>query len=146
MWIAIDYGKVCVGLAVSGPCGLTTAPAGTLHYPGKTFLRGKSFIMVEAGVRNLLEERGGRLQGIVLGDPGEEDEGSRYLRVRIRALGALLARVFEVPVFYQDEAFSSREAEDGMKASGVRNRSSRLDAVAACVILRRFLDSGVAQF
>ena len=138
MWVAVDYGKMRVGLASADAGSLSVAPAGILRYPPGPYVKKDSFGMVINGIRDFLGNR--NLEGIVLGDPGEEDEGSRYLRIRILELGGLLGEAFGVPVEFQDEAFSSREAEEALEASGRSRRGRRLDDLAACVILRRYLE------
>ena len=48
---------------------------------------------------------------------------------------------YEGPVYYQDEAGSSVEAEESMKGSIRYKRDGRVDSLAAKIILERWLRS-----
>lgn len=140
MWVAVDYGKVRVGLAVAVAGPVSAAPAGILRYPDGPYVKKRSFRMVEHGIRDLVADRREPLEGVVLGDPGEDDDGSRFLRMRIVALAEVLKQSFAVPVVLQDESFSSRDAQESLDAAGISAQNRRLDDLAACVVLRRYLE------
>lgn len=82
---------------------------------------------------------------IVLGLPKHKDGSDSDMTKIIRAFYLNLTKsVYPTPCFYQDEALSSFEAEDRMKNSPRYNfkiDKSRLDAVAASIILEEWLES-----
>ena len=87
-----------------------------------------------------------RPDGCVVGDPMTLDGGDQPIRVRARAFAHELARRFEVPVVMVDERSSSIEAAQRFavdRAEGRRRRrdAAALDAVAAAIIVERWLAS-----
>jgi RNase H-fold protein (predicted Holliday junction resolvase) len=119
MWIGIDYGKKRSGFALSISGGLAATALPVLRAPAGPYVKRESFARVEARLAAILADHAGEpLDGIVLGDPGEDDPGSAYLRQTIRELGARLEALYPGKIFYQDERFSSREAAAGFAAAG----------------------------
>ena len=85
-----------------------------------------------------------RPDGFVVGDPMTLDGGDQPIRVRARAFAQALRAKFAVPVAMIDERNSSQEAAQRFaadRADGKRKRrdAELLDAVAAAVILERWL-------
>ena len=85
-----------------------------------------------------------RPSGCVVGDPMTLDGGDQPIRIRARAFAAELRQRFQCPVMMIDERNSSQEAAQRFaadRADGKRKRSDAdlLDAVAAAVILERWL-------
>ena len=85
-----------------------------------------------------------RPSGCVVGDPMTLDGGDQPIRVRARAFALALRQKFAVPVAMIDERNSSQEAAQRFaadRADGKRKRrdAELLDAVAAAVILERWL-------
>ena len=84
--------------------------------------------------------------GLVVGDPMTLDGGDQPIRKRARAFALELKALFGVPVAMVDERSSSVEAAQRFardRAAGNRRRrdAAALDAVAAAVILERWLES-----
>ena len=97
-----------------------------------------------AQVERLLREW--RPDGLVVGDPMTLDGGDQPIRKRARAFALELKALFGVPVAMVDERSSSVEAAQRFardRAAGNRRRrdAAALDAVAAAVILERWLES-----
>ena len=87
-----------------------------------------------------------RPAGLVVGDPMTLDGGDQPIRKRARAFALELKALFGVPVAMVDERSSSVEAAQRFardRAAGNRRRrdAAALDAVAAAVILERWLES-----
>lgn len=139
MWISVDYGKKRVGFALSRSQGLAVTPCGVLARPDGPWVKADSFALVIGRIREMAAESGDGLDGIVLGDPGEDDDGSYYLRRTILELRSLLEARFGCPVRLHDERFSSREAAEALAGSGGRG-AGPLDDRAAAVILDRFFE------
>ena len=95
-----------------------------------------------AAVERLLKEW--RPDGCVVGDPMTLDGGDQPVRERARAFAAELAQRSRLPVVMIDERSSSIEAAQRFavdRAEGRRRRrdAAALDAVAAAVIVERWL-------
>lgn len=85
-----------------------------------------------------------RPEALVVGDPATLDGGDQPARQRARAFARELARRYGLPVEQVDERRSSQEAARrfaAARAAGARRRhqASQLDALAAVVILERWL-------
>ncbi len=85
-----------------------------------------------------------RPTGFIVGDPMTLDGGDQPIRIRARAFAIELRRRFKLPTAMIDERNSSQEAAQRFasdRAEGKRKRrdAELLDAVAAAVILERWL-------
>lgn len=85
-----------------------------------------------------------RPAGFIVGDPMTLDGGDQPIRVRARAFAQALRARFGLPVAMMDERNSSQEAAQRFaadRADGKRKRrdADLLDAVAAAVIVERWL-------
>lgn len=85
-----------------------------------------------------------RPQGLVVGDPMTLDGGDQPIRVRAQAFARELRARYALPVVMVDERASSIEAAQRFavdRAEGRRRRrdAAALDAVAAAVIVERWL-------
>lgn len=130
--IAIDVGKVRIGVAASDPAGLLATPVETVPAGRSAFAR-IAEIVVE---REALE--------VIVGLPRmlSGDEGTAAAEAR--TFGHRLARrVAPCPVRLVDERMTTASAAKAMRASGVSARQGRnsVDQAAAMVILQDALDS-----
>lgn len=138
--IAIDLGDKRTGLAMGDTITGIASPAGLLDIPiasngGDTLLD---------AIADAVEELVGRAPAdLVIGLPINMDgtEGPRAKLVR-----AFAARVGERTgrsVVFQDERRSSMAANERMAQTGLthKQKKNRRDAIAAVVILQRYLDS-----
>lgn len=131
--LAVDPGSVRTGLALTDPSQTIASPAEIL-----TRLQGEALVQA-------LVERVRRHQavGVVVGVPVSMDgqEGPQALASR-RLIAALAARV-RVPVEGFDERLTSRDAEAAFIEAGIRasDRRGKVDAVAAAVLLRAWLEA-----
>ena len=87
---------------------------------------------------------------LVVGDPATLDGGDQPIRKRARAFARELARRYLLPVQQIDERTSSIEAAQRFaagRASGARKRhqAAQLDALAAVVILERWLSEPASR-
>ena len=97
-----------------------------------------------AAVERLLKEW--RPDGCVVGDPMTLDGGDQPIRVRARAFATELKARYGLPVVMVDERASSIEAAQRFareRAAGSRRRRDAevLDAVAAALIIERWLEA-----
>ena len=92
------------------------------------------------------------IEGIVVGLPraldaaneGEREADARSFARKLQK--ALTEAGRELPLFFQDERFSTREALNDLRSAGISQRAARdgagggVDARAAAVLLQSFLD------
>ncbi len=134
-WIGIDFGLRRIGIAVSDPDGRVATPRPTLERR-----RGKR---PPLGVIAALATEVGA-QGVVIGLPLSGDGDETEWCADVRRFGASLAKLVGLPVHFQDERFSSAQAERLLRRSAVGRKSrmdkGRVDATAATIILQTWLD------
>ncbi len=132
--LAVDWGTVRLGLALSDPTRLIAQPLDTL----KRRARHRAPI---AEVLAIIARHEVRL--VVVGLPIEPEGGEGPAAREARALGDAIARRSGVPVAFWDERLSTAAALKAARAAGVRDRDSRdrLDQMAAVQILQHYLDS-----
>ena len=132
--LAVDWGTVRLGLALSDPTRLIAQPLATLK-------RRAGHRVPIADILELIARR--EVSLVVVGLPLEPDGGEGTAAGEARALGEALARRAGVPVTYWDERLSTAAALRAARSAGVRDRDSRerLDQMAAVAILQHFLDA-----
>jgi putative Holliday junction resolvase len=130
--LAIDYGRVRHGLAVSDGLGMAAHPLPALR-------RGTQERDL-AALAVLVAERD--VQRLVLGLPMNMDGSEGPMAAEVRRFGAWLAPALGLPLLYEDERLSTDEAECLLKDLGYSpsERKRRRDSVAAVVILRAVLE------
>ncbi len=131
--LALDLGDRRIGLAVGDDGGRLALPAG--HLERKT---------LRLDIARLLEiAREREVGGFVIGMPytlsGEVGPQARQTQGFIRAL----RKQTDLTVHTVDERYTSAEAEALMREAGQQpsRRRGDVDAVAATLILQRFLDN-----
>ena len=133
--LGFDVGARRIGVAVGSAMGGTRALAVVdVHEAGPDW---------KAVDRLQAEWRPG---GLVVGDPMTLDGGDQPIRRRARAFAGELKARFRLPVVMVDERNSSQEAARRFAAERAEGRRKRrdaelLDAVAAAVIVERWLSS-----
>lgn len=85
-----------------------------------------------------------RVDRIVIGLPLRADGSEGSAARRTRKFGRWLSKATARPVLFQDERYTSAEAESLLLDQGVRanRRKAKLDLLAAQIILQSYLDSG----
>ncbi|HEX6196987.1 MAG TPA: Holliday junction resolvase RuvX [Jiangellaceae bacterium] len=129
--VAVDVGKVRIGVAASDPAGLLASPVETVP-AGRSAFERLAEIVVE---REALE--------VIVGLPRmlSGDEGVAAVETRTFAQ-RLARRVAPCPVRLVDERMTTASAAKAMRASGTSARQGRnsVDQAAAMVILQDALD------
>lgn len=135
--LAIDFGLVRMGLAVSDALGLTAQGLSTLARTNK-----------EADFRHLADLASEySVVRVIVGHPishaGEETEMSQRVSRFAKELQARLA----LPVDLWDERMTSREADRSLRESNMRGKKRRQarDRVAAQILLQSYLDRRAYQ-
>lgn len=128
--LAIDYGRVRLGMAVCDELGLVATPLGFIPRQDDT----QAARTVAALARR--EQVAGLVIGLPLHSHGAEGGNVRW----VRAFIAELAKHCPLPVHEVDERYSSAEAEEILRAKGKwPAKAGDVDAEAAAILLRRFL-------
>jgi putative Holliday junction resolvase len=132
--LAVDWGEVRLGLALSDETQTLATPLETLvRRPGKRFPLGRFLELVERH----------RPVGVVVGLPltGEGEEGASAAAAR--ELAASVARRTGLPLELWDERMSTARALAAIREQGgsTRGRKAEVDALAAAVVLQHFLDA-----
>lgn len=123
--VAIDLGLKRIGLAYSADKNFVT-PLNAVERKNRN--------QASAEVKATIAEWGA--EAVVIGIPmggSSEDE----MRRRVAHFMNLVD--FEGPVYYQDEAHSSLEAEESMKGFIKQKKDGRIDSLAAKIILERWI-------
>lgn len=131
--IAIDFGLKRTGIAVTDPLkiiasGLTTVPTAE----ALAFLK-----------KYCAEEP---VEGFVVGLPLHPDGNPAQIAPEADAFTARLRKLFpEIPVFRQDERYTSNEAKRIILESGIKKQKrrdkTRVDKIAAALILEQFMQT-----
>jgi putative pre-16S rRNA nuclease len=132
--LAVDWGEVRIGLALSDETQTLATPLETL-----VRRRGKRFPM--SRFLELVVEHGpaGIVVGLPLSAAGEEEASAGAART----LADLLAERSGLPVELWDERMSTARALAAIREQGgsTRGRKDDVDALAAAVLLQHFLDA-----
>lgn len=132
--LAVDFGEARIGLALSDPTGTIAAPLATIHEKDKgAQTRRVAEAAREHGVGKLL-----------VGIPFHMDGSRGPMAEMAEKFARKLEKETGLPVVRWDERLSSAAAEEvlgELGKTGRRRRSGDLDAMAACLMLREYLDS-----
>ncbi len=134
--LGFDAGQRRIGVAVGSAFGAGARPVAVVDVHGG----GPDWRQVERLVREW------RPDGLVVGDPMTLDGGDQPIRRFAQGFARELASRFRLPVVMVDERNSSQEAARRFAAERAEGRRKRrdaelLDAVAAAVIVERWLSS-----
>lgn len=130
--LGLDYGTRRIGTSISTPDQTLASPLENYALHGGA--------ADAAFLREQVREY--RVVGLVVGLPlhagGEEGEKAR----EARAFGAWAGQVTGLPVVFFDERYTTAAAEDLLREAGLnrRQRQSRLDKLAAQLMLQGFLE------
>ncbi|MFL5523253.1 MAG: Holliday junction resolvase RuvX [Gemmatimonadaceae bacterium] len=133
-FLAVDYGRKRIGLAISDPLGMIASPAG--------------FIERREGKRAPITKIVARAtelaaQGYVIGLPLDGEGNETDWTAEIRALGAEIAKRTGMPVRFYDERFTTAAALRTVKDLGqsTRGRKGDVDSLAATILLQQALNA-----
>lgn len=128
--LAVDLGKVRVGLAISDPSATVAQPLDVIERD-----------RAEAEIERIVSEES--VSRVVVGIPYRMDGTSGPAALEAEGFIEGLKAALAVPVEGYDERLSTVEASRSMRAGGASSKKQRgvVDKVAATVILQAFLDS-----
>lgn len=132
--IAIDWGAIRTGLALSDEGQILASPLTTLIQR-----RGKRFPLKP--LLTMIEDHGP--VGVVLGLPLALDGGDSENTTIVRELAVNLGTYLSIPLELWDERFTTARALQAVREMGgrTRGRKADVDALAATVLLQHYLDS-----
>lgn len=132
-FIAVDYGRKRVGLAIADPLGMIATPAGFIERR-----EGKRPPITKIIARATELGAQGYLIGLPLDGEGHETEWT----AEVRKLGAEIAKRTGMPVRFYDERYSTAAALRTVKQLGesTRGRKGDVDALAAAILLQNALN------
>jgi putative Holliday junction resolvase len=132
-------GERRIGVAITDATCTLARPLGALRTTG---LDGNALDLVIAEISRLSSEEDG-LASIVVGLPRHLDGSPNAMTPRIERFGSRLRARTDLPVMFQDERLTSREAESRLarREKDWRRRKDRLDAAAAAIVLQDYLES-----
>lgn len=132
--IGVDFGTARIGLAASDALGISARPLCVVPVDGGEVAAIMQQV-AESGARRVVVG----LPRTLAGREGSAAEGARKLADRLVA-------ALDVPVEFADERYTTARAEEILRGSvrDRRERRSRVDAVAASVMLQGWLDARVA--
>lgn len=130
--LGIDFGERRIGLALSDP-------EGRLAVPLVTFDR-RDDRRAARRIAAIAREEGAEL--LVLGEPRHLDGSRGDAAERVARFGRRLTAATGLPLEMVDEALTSVEAAERLRAAGVdpARDPGRIDAVAAQILLQEALD------
>jgi putative Holliday junction resolvase len=140
--LGVDLGERRIGLACSDPSGVLASPL-------RAVVRSGDADADRAAVVAAAEEVGAQV--IVVGLPrslsGREGPAARGARAEAAALAERAEAAGGITVELHDERFTTREAQQALRAGGKRAREQRdhIDAAAAAVMLQSWIDTRRAR-
>jgi putative Holliday junction resolvase len=132
-FLAVDYGRKRIGLAISDPIGMIATPAGFIERrEGKR----PPITKIIARARDL--EARGFVFGLPLDGEGHETDWT----AEIRAVGVEIAKRTGLPIRFLDERFTTAAALRTIREMGesTRGRKGDVDALAATILLQQALN------
>jgi putative Holliday junction resolvase len=130
--LAIDYGSVRLGLALSDPTGTLARPL--------PFLPAKADAKLAREVAALAEKE--KVEIILLGLPRHMSGELGEAAAKVQAFAAVLKQTTAIPIQMIDERLSTVQASRQLQEAGkkARDQRGRIDSEAAAVLLQGYLD------
>ena len=131
-YLALDYGRKRIGLAISDPLGITAQPAGY-------FINQSPKIFQE--IEQLIQER--EIDALVFGYPRRFNGTPGEMAKEVEKFAQKVSERVKKPIHFWDERLSTAESEQILIEADVRRskRKEVRDAMAASLILQGFLQS-----
>jgi len=131
--LALDWGTVRVGAALSDGLGMIASPYDT--FPAKPQVE------LVRKIRDVVERE--EVQRIIVGLPVNMDGSEGKSSEQARAFASIVEQEMGIPVEMVDERLTSFEAERKLRDAGRKpsRDKSRIDRAAATILLQEYLDS-----
>ena len=133
-YLAIDLGGKRTGLAVGSDAVSIVSPLDVVQ--------GRDDAARLVGIAKAIDAHGP--DALVIGLPLNMDDSEGPAAAKVRAFAGMLEQRFQLPVHFVDERLSSFEADEALagRTRAERRKTAGQDAIAAKLILERFLASG----
>lgn len=125
--LALDVGERRIGVAIASVAAQIASPLTTLMRSDAT----------PADIQNLISSH--HATALVLGLPRGLDGQHTAQTKAVEEFGAQLQPGLSIPLYWQDEAVTSRQAEAELQARGRPYRKEDIDALSATYILEDFM-------
>lgn len=125
--LALDVGGQRIGVALADLHSRLPAPLTTLRRSDSTF----------HDIHRLIDEHDAGM--LVVGLPRGLDGQHTVQTIAVEEFKANLERTLSIPVYWQDEALTSRMAEEELASRGRPYKKEDIDALSAAYILEDFL-------
>ena len=131
--LGLDYGEKRIGAAISDELGMTAQGLPTIIRKS----RKHDWDILDNLIKSYNVEK------IVIGYPVRLDGSEGIQCEKVNRFSVQLNKIFSLSVIKWPETLSTKEAEEILINSGVRwkKRKKMVDKLAACLILRGYLDS-----
>ena len=135
--LALDHGTVRIGVAVSDELKMIAQPL--------EFIPAEPFSAFLERLKVILREK--EVEMILIGMPRNMDGSYGPAALKVQAFVATLKNAITVPVKTWDERLTSVMANRMLIEANVRreNRKSKVDKMAAAILLQSYLDSLAGQ-
>jgi putative holliday junction resolvase len=133
--VAIDYGRVRIGLAASDPQKRVALPWKILEVPKGT--KDLAHFVFES-LREMKD-----IDQILIGHPLLMNGTKGEMALEVEAFVEQLKKQTSIPLLLWDERFTSAIAEQSLKEMGFsrKKRKGKTDTTAATLLLQSYLDS-----
>ncbi|MBN2480041.1 MAG: Holliday junction resolvase RuvX [Parachlamydiales bacterium] len=136
--IAIDYGKVRIGIAI-------TDMNKTIAYPLKTIKASDTLEKTADIILNEVNAYFNEIETIVIGLPLHLNNTESQMSKEVKKLEEIIkSKAKNIKIVLKDERLTSLMAERDLKDTFKMNRKKRsknVDTLSACIILQNFLDT-----
>lgn len=127
--LALDVGAARIGVARAHPLAGIASPL--------TYIANSDEFGSELNKIIDAEQATALVVGLPRGLSGQETEQTRFVREFVQQLKTMV----NIPMYWQDEALSSKQAEAELEAKGKPFAKGDVDALAACYILQDYLQT-----
>jgi putative holliday junction resolvase len=125
--VALDVGERRIGIASASRLARLAHPLMTIHNDGQVFVH----------LHQVCDEQ--HATALVIGLPRSLSGDRTAQTETIEAFVLALRQHIDLPIYWQDEALTSRQAETELRKTGKLYEKEDIDALAACYILEDFL-------
>jgi len=130
-YLALDLGGRRIGVAISDALGMLARPLEVFNRASR--------VADYAHIGTLIAQH--HVEAVIVGLPIQMDGVEGQQAAWVRDYAQALAETIPVPLHFWDERLTTVEAAELMHAQGKSVEKDWIDAVAAAVILRSFLDA-----
>ncbi len=131
-YLGIDYGERRIGIAISDPSLTIAQPFTTITWQSKKDLMNK--------LREIVQEYD--VERVVIGLPLTMGGRNSQKTVEVRNFVEKLTKIISVPIVFQDERLTTKQAYLTMRQGGKKpsRNKEKVDQLAAQFILQSYLD------